>query len=115
MKTGRQGIHTDVPPSGEGCVARLAAGGWWLHLRRRADCSQIGCRDGSPNHAAELFHSTGRPIAASFELGETWFYDYQARKMVPGRRLAEPWWRPEDQPVPGAAGKAPDDWEYRFH
>ena len=61
------------------------------------------------------FHATGHPIAASFETGETWFYDYRTRKMTPGEKLVEPRWHPEDQPAPGPAGKVPRDWEACLH
>src|ERR1700756_3080546 len=86
MKNERHGINPDVPPSGEGCVECLAAGGWWLHLRRCAECGHVGCCDSSPSqHASKHFHSTGHPIAASFEPGEAWFYDYRTRKISPTR------------------------------
>ena len=42
------GIDPSVPPSGEGCVECEAAGGWWVHLRRCAQCGHIGCCDTSP-------------------------------------------------------------------
>ena len=116
MKTERHGINPDVPPSGEGCVECLVAGGWWLHLRRCAECGHVGCCDSSPSqHASKHFHATGHPIAASFEPGETWFYDYRNGKMIPGEKLVEPRWHPQDQPVPGPAGKVPRDWESRLH
>jgi hypothetical protein len=116
MKNERHGINPDIPPSGEGCVACLAEGGWWLHLRRCAECGHVGCCDSSPSqHASKHFHATGHPIAASFEPGEAWFYDYRTRKMIPGENLAEPRWHPEDQPAPGPAGKVPRDWESRLH
>jgi hypothetical protein len=35
--------------------------------------------------------------------------------MIPGEKLAEPRWHPEDQPVPGPAGKVTRDWESRLH
>ena len=116
MKSERHGINPDVPPSGEGCVECLASGGWWLHLRRCAECGHVGCCDSSPSqHASKHFHATNHPIAASFEPGETWFYDYRNRKMISGEKLAEPRWHPEDQPAPGPAGKVPRDWESRLH
>ncbi len=59
--------------------------------------------------------SMPRLLAASFEPGETWFYDYRTRKMIPGEKLAEPRWHPEDQPAPGPSGKVPHDWESRLH
>jgi hypothetical protein len=116
MKSEHHGINPDVPPSGQGCAECLAAGGWWLHLRRCAECGHVGCCDSSPSqHASKHFDVTGHPIAPSFEPGETWFYDYRTRKMIPGEKLAEPRWHPEDQPVPGPAGKVPRDWESRLH
>jgi hypothetical protein len=116
VKSEHHGIKPDVPPSGEGCVECLAAGGWWLHLRRCAECGHVGCCDSSPSqHASKHFHATGHPIMASFEPGETWFYDYRTQKMIPAQRLAAPRWHPEDQPAPGPAGKVPRDWESRLH
>jgi hypothetical protein len=116
MKTERPGINPDVPPSGVGCAECLAAAGWWLHLRRCAECGHVGCCDSSPSqHASKHFHATGHPIVASFEPGETWFYDYGTRKMVLGEKLAEPRWHPEGQPAPGPSGKVPHDWESRLH
>jgi hypothetical protein len=36
------GIDPSVPPSGTGCVECDEAGGWWVHLRRCAQCGHIG-------------------------------------------------------------------------
>jgi hypothetical protein len=47
----------------------------------------------------EAFPCHCHPIAASFEPGEIWFYDYWTRKMIPGERPAEPQWHPESQPA----------------
>jgi len=116
MKSDRQGINPSVPPSGNGCVECLEAGGWWLHLRRCAQCGHVGCCDSSPSqHARKHFHASGHPIAASFEPGEAWFYDFQTGEMMRGEKLAPPRWHPEDQPVPGPTGKVPADWESRLH
>jgi hypothetical protein len=105
-------IDAHVKPSGSGCVECLADGGWWLHLRRCAECGHIGCCDNSPKkHATAHFHSTGHATIASFEPGELWFYDYARKDFIDGPRLAEPRWHPADQPVPGPAGKVPADWE----
>jgi hypothetical protein len=112
VKPDRDGINPNVPPSGDGCVDCLSAGGWWLHLRRCALCGHVGCCDSSPSqHASKHFHSTKHPIIASFEPGESWFYDYRSRKMIPGEKLAEPHSHPASQPVPGPSGKVPRDWE----
>ncbi len=51
----------------------------------------------------------------SFEPGESWFYDYAADDYVDGPQLAPPDHRPVDQPVPGPAGRVPDDWESRLN
>jgi hypothetical protein len=115
LKSTRSGINSEVPPGGAGCVECLASGGWWLHLRRCAECGHIGCCDSSPNqHATKHFDATGHPIVASFEPGETWFYDYPTGKTLRGEKLAPPRWHPDDQPAPGPAGKVPPDWESRL-
>lgn len=115
MKSERHGINPDMPPSGEGCVECLASGGWWLHLRRCAECGHVGCCDSSPGqHASKHFHATGHPVVASFEPGETWFYNYRTGSMIAGGKLAEPRWHPQDQPTPGPLGKVPRDWESRL-
>jgi hypothetical protein len=116
VKPDRPGINPSVAPSGSGCVECLALSGWWLHLRRCAQCGHIGCCDSSPNqHATKHFHATGHPIAASFEPGESWFWNYETQEMIKGPKLAPPRWHPEDQPAPGPAGKVPRDWESRLH
>jgi len=74
MKSERYGINPSVRPSGTGCVECLATGGWWLHLRRCAECGHIGCCDNSPSqHASKHHAATGHPIITSFEPGERWF------------------------------------------
>src|SRR5580698_5776251 len=113
MKKGIRGINPASKPSGDGCVECLASPkGWWLHLRRCAECGHIGCCDSSPaQHATKHFHSTGHPIIASFEPGEHWFYDYEKQGMVKGAELLPPHSHPQDQPAPGPAGRVPADWE----
>jgi hypothetical protein len=111
-----EGIDPKVPPSGTGCVECLADGGWWLHLRRCAECGHIGCCDSSPmQHARKHFHSAKHPIIASFEPGEVWFYSFETDEMLRGPHLADPRWHPKDQPVPGPAGRVPPDWESKLH
>lgn len=104
-------IDPAAPPSGDGCHECLATAGWWFHLRRCATCGQIGCCDESPSqhatrHAIEVRH----PILASFEPGETWFWDYRTEEVFEGPQLASPRYHPIDQPVPGPEGRVPDDW-----
>ena len=112
MKKDHAGIDPAARPSGTGCVECLATGGWWLHLRRCAACGHIGCCDSSPSqHASKHAATAGHPIAASFEPGENWFWDYTQEQMVEGPALLPPHAHPARQPVPGPAGKVPPNWE----
>jgi hypothetical protein len=112
MKSERDGIKPDVKPSGTGCVECLATHGWWLHLRRCAECGHIGCCDTSPSqHATKHNEKTGHPIINSFEPGEDWFYDYRTQETFEGPALHSPHSHPSSQPVPGPAGKVPPEWE----
>ncbi len=116
MSAERHGINPAAKPSGTGCAECMAAEGWWLHLRRCAECGHIGCCDSSPHqHATKHYQETGHRIAASFEPGEAWFYDYETSRMTPGTHLAEPRWHPETQPAPGPAGKVPPNWQSLLH
>lgn len=77
------GINPGVKPSGAGCEECTAEHGWWLHLRRCAQCGHIGCCDNSPKrHATAHFQSSRHPIIASFEPGEAWFYDYRTEEFA---------------------------------
>ena len=108
----RDGINTAAQPSGTGCAECLASGGWWLHLRRCAQCGHIGCCDTSPSqHASKHNAATGHPVIMSFEPGEHWFYDYRTEEMFAGPKLPAPVCHPPDQPVPGPAGAVPADWQ----
>jgi hypothetical protein len=105
-----RGIDPNAEPSGNGCVECLASGGWWLHLRRCAECGHIGCCDSSSNqHATKHFHQSAHPVIASFEPGEDWFYDYEKEAFIDGADLAPPRSRPLNQPVPGPEGRVPRD------
>ncbi|MFC9789210.1 UBP-type zinc finger domain-containing protein [Rhodococcus sp. NPDC127528] len=110
------GIDLEVPPSGPGCAECDQAGGWWVHLRRCAQCGHIGCCDTSPaQHASAHAAATGHPFIQSFEPGEDWFFDYRTEQMYEGPDLAPPRHHPVDQPVPGPAGRVPADWEDHVH
>lgn len=105
------GIEVGTPPSGAGCVECDEAGGWWVHLRRCAQCGHVGCCDTSPaQHATAHFRETGHPVIQSFEPGESWFWDYVTQKGVLGPVLAPPTAHPDDQSTPGPAGRVPADW-----
>ncbi len=102
----------EVPPSGTGCVECLESGGWWLHLRRCAECGHIGCCDNSPSQHATAHASTSdHPVIRSFEPREDWFWNYRTNQYTEGPRLAPPQHHPLDQPVPGPAGRAPANWQ----
>ena len=110
------GIDPSVPPSGEGCVECEAAGGWWVHLRRCAQCGHIGCCDTSPmQHATGHWKATGHPFIRSFEPGEAWFFSYETQETYEGPELAPPQHHPADQGVPGPAGRVPADWRQHVH
>ena len=111
------GVDPKAVPSGAGC-ADCEAGrgsGWWLHLRRCAQCGHVGCCDSSPSqHASHHATSSGHPIVCSFEPGEQWFWNYQTEQYAEGPKLAPPRHHPLDQPTPGPAGKVPAEWERRL-
>ena len=68
----------DVEPgTPQGCQECLEAGGGWVHLRMCLSCGHIGCCDSSPSRHATRHHvTTGHPIVASFEPGESWAWCY---------------------------------------
>jgi hypothetical protein len=110
------GIDPAVPPSGPRCVECEAAGGWWFHLRRCAQCGHVGCCDSSPNqHARSHAGTSGHPVIRSFEPGEDWFWDFPAERPVAGPELAPPQHHPADQPAPGPRGRVPADWQSQLH
>jgi len=116
MRAQRDGINPSAEPSGTGCAECLAAGSWWFHLRRCAQCGHIGCCDSSPNqHASKHHEETGHPVITSFEPGERWFYDYRAGDFFVGPELPAPDSHPLDQPVPGPEGLVPVEWQTLLH
>lgn len=116
MKLEREGINPTTKPTGTGCVECLETDGWWLHLRRCAECGHIGCCDNSPNqHASKHNTTTGHPIITSFEPGEDWFYDYRTGEFFAGPKLPGPRVHPLDQPVPGPSGRVPVEWQSLLH
>jgi hypothetical protein len=107
-----KGVDPAVAPTGTGCVECEATQGWWLHLRRCTQCGHIGCCDTSPSqHATKHAKETGHPVIRSFEPGEEWFWSYPEEDFYEtGPVLADPICHPNDQPVPGPAGRVPPDW-----
>jgi hypothetical protein len=116
MKQERDGINPTAKPTGTGCVECLATDGWWLHLRRGAQCGHIRCCDNSPNqHASKHNATTGHPIITSFEPGEDWFYDYRTKEFFAGPKLPVPHSHPLNHPVPGPTGHVPWNWQTLLH
>ena len=54
-------------------------------------------------------------MVQSFEPGEDWFWDYGTNEPLDGPELAPPTARPDDQTVPGPAGRVPADWREHIH
>jgi Zn-finger in ubiquitin-hydrolases and other protein len=110
------GINPAAVPSGSGCADCEQQGGWWFHLRRCAQCGNIGCCDSSPaQHASAHAAATGHPFVQSFEPGEEWFWNYATEEYYEGPVLAPPKHHPRSQPVPGPAGRVPAEWERQLH
>lgn len=108
------GIDPTAAPTGPGCADCEATGGWWVHLRRCAQCGHVGCCDSSPSqHASAHAAGSGHPIVQSYEPGETWFWDYVTEEGFDGPELAAPQHHPLDQTVPGPASRVPWDWQSR--
>jgi hypothetical protein len=64
-------------PASRGCLACMAMGDTWVHLRTCLHCGHVGCCDDSKNrHATRHFHATGHPVIQSAEPGETWRWCY---------------------------------------
>jgi len=113
-----EGIDTSAVLSGPGCVECLSGdgNGWWMHLRRCAQCGHIGCCDSSPSqHGTRHAQESGHPFVTSLEPDEEWFWNDQTRQFYDGRELAPPLSHPESQPVPGPAGRPPADWRQHLH
>lgn len=67
-------------------------------------------------HATAHYKATGHPLVRSFEPGEEWFWDYSTDELYEsGPELAPPAGHPADQPVPGPAGRVPEDWARSLH
>ena len=109
------GINTTASPTGTGCLECEAAGTWWFHLRRCAECGHIGCCDDSlGTHATAHANETGHPVIRSFEPGDTWFFSYTSGDTFDGPALAPPESHPADQTTPGPADRVPADWEQQL-
>ena len=80
-----------VAPRTNGCEECLALGVSWNELRVCLACGHVGCCEDSVHaHALQHFNTTGHPVIASYERGESWGWCY-----VHGRYLELP---PESLP-----------------
>jgi hypothetical protein len=110
-------IDPSVAPSGDGCAECEVQGGWWLHLRRCAQCGHIGCCDTSPaQHATQHWKTSGHPVITSFEPDEEWFWNFETKSAYEDAvALTPPTHHPVTQTVPGPADRVPADWESHLH
>jgi hypothetical protein len=110
------GINPSAALSGTGCAACEQTGGWWFHLRRCAQCGNVGCCDSSPSqHAQQHWRDAGHEVIQSFEPGESWFWNYRTERAVPGTELTPPHSHPQSQSVPGPESRVPVDWTSALH
>jgi len=66
-----------VERASDGCLACIATGDTWVHLRLCRTCGHVGCCDESKNnHATKHFNETDHPIIKSLEPGEDWEWCY---------------------------------------
>ncbi|WP_308250029.1 UBP-type zinc finger domain-containing protein [Sphaerisporangium fuscum] len=72
-----------VTAASTGCEECLALGQRWVHLRECLSCGHVGCCDSSRGrHATKHHRSSGHPIAASVEPGESWAWCYVDEEVV---------------------------------
>ena len=72
-----------VTPRTSGCEECLALGVQWNELRVCLSCGHVGCcEDSERAHALQHFNTTGHPMIASFERGETWSWCYVHRRYI---------------------------------
>lgn len=70
-----------VTPRTNGCEECLALGVPWNELRVCLTCGHVGCCEDSEHaHALKHFNTTGHPLIASMERGETWAWCYDHRR-----------------------------------
>lgn len=70
-----------VTPRSNGCEECRALGTTWNELRVCLTCGHVGCCEDSEHmHALKHFNTTGHPLIASLERGETWSWCYEHRR-----------------------------------
>jgi uncharacterized UBP type Zn finger protein len=76
-------VRNARPHTNAGCEDCLRQGSSWMKLRVCMTCGHVGCCDSSEGkHATGHWKESGHPLAASFELGETWAWCYEDRVML---------------------------------
>ncbi|WP_221089467.1 cation:proton antiporter domain-containing protein [Deinococcus aquaedulcis] len=67
-----------VTPEADVCLACVAQGDTWVHLRVCMTCGHVGCCDSSKNkHATRHAQSSAHAVIRSAEPGESWAYCYE--------------------------------------
>ena len=83
-----------VTPRTSGCEECIALGEQWNELRVCLSCGHVGCCEDSPHaHAFQHFNSTGHPLIAPFDRGETWGWCYIDRRYFELARELRPFRR----------------------
>ena len=73
----------DVGPGGDVCLACVAIGSTWLHLRQCRVCGNTACCDTSPDkHATAHFHETAHPIMRTLEESQGWSWCFVDRETL---------------------------------
>ena len=72
-----QGIERVKRAKKRECEECVKIGSTWVHLRTCQSCGGTRCCDSSPHkHASAHARSSGHPVIASAEPGESWLYCY---------------------------------------
>ena len=72
-----QGIERVKRAKKRECEECVKIGSTWVHLRTCQSCGGTRCCDSSPKkHASAHARSSGHPVIASAEPGESWLYCY---------------------------------------
>jgi hypothetical protein len=72
-----QGIERVKRAKKRECEECVEIGSTWVHLRTCQSCGGTRCCDSSPNrHASAHARTSGHPVVASAEPGESWLYCY---------------------------------------
>jgi uncharacterized UBP type Zn finger protein len=80
-----------VTARARGCEECIAIGAEWNELRVCLRCGHVGCcEDSTHAHALQHFKTSGHPLIAPFERGETWGWCYLDRRYFDLPRTLRP-------------------------